>query len=43
MTVAILLTMLFCFIFLKEKFSKKSLLGLGLLTLGIVLIIIFSL
>ena len=40
---AILLTMLFSFIVLKEKFSKKSLLGLGLLTLGIVLIIIFSL
>ena len=40
---AILLTMLFSFIFLKEKFSKKALLGLGLLTLGIILIIIFSL
>lgn len=40
---AILLTMLFSFIFLKEKFSKKSLLGLGLLTIGIILIIIFSL
>ena len=40
---AILLTMLFSFIVLKEKFSKKSLLGLGLLTLGIILIIIFSL
>ena len=40
---AILLTMLFSFIVLKEKFSKKALLGLGLLTLGIVLIIIFSL
>ena len=40
---AILLTMLFSFIFLKEKFSKKALLGLGLLTLGIFLIIIFSL
>ena len=40
---AILLTMLFSFIVLKEKFSKKALLGLGLLTLGIILIIIFSL
>ena len=40
---AILLTMLFSFIVLKEKFSKKALLGLGLLTLGIVLIIIFRL
>ena len=41
--IAILLTMLFSFIFLKEKFSKKALLGLGFLTLGIILIIIFSL
>ena len=40
---AILLTMLFSFIVLKEKFSKKALLGLVLLTLGIILIIIFSL
>ena len=40
---AILLTMLFSFIFLKERFNKKSLLGLFLLTLGIVLIIVFSL
>ena len=40
---AILLTMLFSFIVLKEKFSKKALLGLGLLTFGIILIIIFSL
>ena len=40
---SILLTMLFSFIVLKEKFSKKSLLGLSILTLGIVLIIIFSL
>ena len=40
---AILLTMLFSFIVLKEKFSKKALLGLGLLTLGIILIIVFSL
>ena len=40
---AILLTMLFSFIVLKEKFSKKALLGLGLLTFGIILIIIYSL
>ena len=40
---AILLTMLFSFIVLKEKFSKKALLGLGLLSFGIILIIIFSL
>lgn len=40
---SILLTMLFSFIFLKEKFTKKSLLGLSILTLGIILIIIFSL
>ena len=40
---SILLTMLFSFLFLKEKFTKKSLLGLGILTFGIVLIIVFSL
>ena len=40
---SILLTMLFSFFILKEKFTKKSLLGLGLLVLGIILIIIFSL
>ena len=40
---AILITMLFSFIILKEKFTKKSLLGLALLTSGIILIIIFSL
>ncbi len=40
---SILLTMLFSFIFLKEKFSKKSLIGLSLLTLGIIIIIVFSL
>lgn len=40
---SILLTMLFSFLILKEKFTKKSLLGLSLLTAGIVLIIIFSL
>lgn len=40
---SILLTMLISFIFLKEKFNKKSILGLTLLTCGIVLVIIFSL
>lgn len=40
---SILLTMLFSFLFLKEKFTKKSLLGLTLLTCGIILIIVFSL
>lgn len=40
---SILLTMFFSFIILKEKFNKKSLLGLILLTLGIIIIIIFSL
>lgn len=40
---SILFTMLFSFLVLKEKFTKKSLLGLALLTAGIVLIIVFSL
>jgi len=40
---SILLTMLFSFIVLKEKFTKKSILGLILLTIGISLIIFFSL
>ena len=40
---SILLTMLFSFLVLKEKFTKKSLFGLFLLTSGIMLIIIFSL
>lgn len=40
---SILLTMFFSFSILKEKFSKRSLLGLALLTLGIVIIIVFSL
>lgn len=40
---SILLTMLFSFLILKEKFNKKSLLGLAILTAGIVLIIVFSL
>jgi transporter family protein len=40
---SILLTMLFSVIVLKEQFTKKSLLGLCVLTAGIVLIIVFSL
>lgn len=40
---SILLTMLFSFVILKEKFTKKSIFGLTLLTLGIVLIVVFSL
>lgn len=40
---SILLTMLFSATVLKERFSWKSLLGLGLLTGGIVLIVLFSL
>lgn len=40
---SILLTMFLSFVIMKEKFNKKSLLGLGLLTAGIVIIIIFSL
>ena len=40
---AILLTMLFSYTILKEKFSKKSLFGLFLMVLGIVVIIIFGL
>lgn len=40
---SILLTMFLSFVLLKEKFNKKSLLGLLLLTCGIVLIIVFSL
>lgn len=40
---AILLTMAFSFFILKEKFNKKSICGLILLTSGIILIIIFSL
>lgn len=40
---AILLTMFLSYILLKEKFTKKSILGLLIMTLGIVLIIIFSL
>lgn len=40
---SILLTMLFSYFILKEKFSKKSILGLMLLTIGIILIIVFSL
>ncbi len=40
---SILLTMAFSFFVLKEKFTKKSLFGLALLTAGIVLVIVFSL
>ena len=40
---SILLTMLFSATVLKERFSWKSLLGLGLLTGGITLIVVFSL
>lgn len=40
---AILITMAFSFLILKEKFSKKALIGLFLLTLGIIVIIVFSL
>lgn len=40
---SILLTMFLSFAILKEKFTKKSCLGLALLTAGIILIIIFSL
>lgn len=40
---SIAFTMLFSFLILKEKFSKKSLIGLGFLLLGIVVIIIFGL
>lgn len=40
---SILLTMLFSGVILKEKFTLKSIIGLVLLTAGIVLIIVFSL
>lgn len=40
---AILMTMLFSFLVLKEKFSKISIIGLTFLTVGIALIIVFSL
>ena len=40
---SILLTMLFSFVFLKEKFVKKTLVGLCLLVIGIIITIIFSL
>lgn len=39
---SILLTMVLSFLLLKEKFTKKSLLGLLLLTIGIVAVIIFG-
>lgn len=40
---SILITMFFSYFILKEKFYKKSIIGLGFLTLGILVIIIFSL
>lgn len=40
---SVLLTMAFSFFILKEKFNKKSVVGLSLLTLGIIVIIVFSL
>lgn len=40
---SLLLTMFFSYFILKERFTKKTLIGLGLLTLGILLIIFFSL
>jgi len=40
---SILLTMFLSFVIMKERFSKKSLLGLAFLTAGIILIIVFSL
>lgn len=40
---SILLTMTFCAVFLKEKFTKRSLAGLIILTAGIALITIFGL
>ncbi len=40
---SILLTMLFSYLLLKEKFNRRSIIGLLLLTLGIVIVIVFSL
>lgn len=40
---SVLLTMAFSYFILKEKFNKKSIIGLLTLTLGIIVIIIFSL
>lgn len=40
---SIAFTMLFSYVILKEKFSKRSLLGLSFLILGIVVIIVFGL
>lgn len=40
---SILLTMAFSFLILKERFTKKALIGLTLLTLGIIVIVTFSL
>ncbi len=39
---AILLTMILSYLLLKEKFTKKSILGLLIMTLGIVVIVIFG-
>ncbi len=40
---SILMTMLFSSLILKEKFTKRSLVGLGVLTVGIVIVAVFSL
>lgn len=40
---SIILIMLFSFLITKEKFTKKSLIGLALLTVGIIVIVAFSL
>ena len=40
---SVLLTMLFSFLVLKEKFTKRTLLGLLLLVAGVVLVIVYSL
>ncbi len=40
---SILLTMLFSYLFLKEKFTNKALIGLSFLTYGIIIIVIYSL
>lgn len=40
---SILMTMLFSSLILKEKFTKRSLAGLGVLTVGIVIVAVFSL
>lgn len=40
---SILMTMLFSSLILKEKFTKRSLLGLAVLTVGIIIVAVFSL